>query len=302
MTIQQLKYAVTVAEIGSITEAAKTLYISQPSMTNAIRNLETEIEMQIFVRTRTGIALTPNGMEFLGYARQVLSHMELLEDRFISCVPPKTEFRVSAQHYKFAEDAFVDLVKEIGQERYEFWLNETGTHQVMEDVKNRISEMGIIYLSDSNRVFLQRILEEYHLTFHHLFYTDVHVFVRNSHPLAGNKKITLKDLEPYPRLNFVQGNFESSYYSEEMYSTVQTDKEIRVNDRGAIINFMFGLDAYTITSGIFPKYLSGDELIAIPLVESGEMQIGYILNDKQELSETGKLYISKLICYAPHIA
>lgn len=299
MTVQQLKYVVTVAEAGSITEAARQLFLSQPSLSNAVKELEQEIGQPLFLRGRMGITLTQEGMEFLGYARQVLRQMEVLEDRYVARRPKKIRFGVSAQHYTFAENAFVELVKEYGQERYEFYYNATGTHQILEDVKNRISELGVLYLSEENEAVLGKALEEYGLVFVPMFYAWPHVFLQKDHPLAGKAQVTLDDLAPYPRLNFVQGAYESVYYAEELFSAAPADKEIRVNDRGAIVNFMLGLNAYTISSGIFPKYLNGERIAAVPLAERARMQIGYVLPEKQELSALGQAYVEAMGRYAP---
>lgn len=301
MTIQQLKYILTVAEVGSITEAAKQLFISQPSLSNSIKETEKESGVTVFIRSRTGITLTKEGAEFLGYARQVLQQMELLENRYITDLPQKVTFGVSAQHYTFTENAFVELVKKFGQERYAFFYNETGTHQILDDVKNRVCDLGILYLSSENEAVMRKVMEENHLVFTELFSAKPHVFLQKNHPLARQESISISELSPYPRLNFVQGEYESIYFSEELFSSVPADKEIRVNDRGAVVNFMLGLNAYTISSGIFPKYLNGDKIIAVPLAENESMRIGYILNEKQELSELGRIYLEELRKYAPDI-
>lgn len=301
MTIQQLKYILTVAEVGSITEAAKQLFISQPSLSNSIKEKEKESGVTVFIRSRTGITLTKEGAEFLGYARQVLQQMELLENRYINDLPQKVTFGVSAQHYTFTENAFVELVKKFGQERYAFYYNETGTHQIIDDVKNRVCDLGILYLSSENEAVMRKVMEENHLVFTELFSANPHVFLQKHHPLAQQESISISELSPYPRLNFVQGEYEFIYFSEELFSSVPADKEIRVNDRGAVVNFMLGLNAYTISSGIFPKYLNGDKIIAVPLAENESMRIGYILNEKQELSELGKIYLEELRKYAPDI-
>lgn len=297
MTIQQLKYVITVAEKGSITEAAKDLYISQPSLSGAIKEVEKEAKLTIFNRCRAGVALTTEGMEFLGYARQVVQQMELLESRYIDNRPEKIRFCVSAQHYTFAANAFVELVQRFGQERYEFILNETQTHQIIEDVRNRFCDLGILYLSQGNESVLRKSFEEYGLDFHELFTAAPHVFLRREHPLASREKIALKDLQPYPRLNFVQGAYESSNFAEELFSNEIADKSIKISDRAAIVNFMIGLDGYTISSGIFPRYLHGDAIVSIPLAEKEVMRIGYLLNKDRELSELGKLYIEALMQY-----
>lgn len=297
MTIQQLKYVITVAEKGSITEAAKDLYISQPSLSGAIKEVEKEANLTIFNRCRAGVALTTEGMEFLGYARQVVQQMELLESRYIENRPEKTRFCVSTQHYTFAANAFVELVQQFGQERYEFILNETQTHQIIEDVRNRFSDLGILYLSQSNESVLRKNFEEYGLDFHELFTAAPHVFLRREHPLASQRKVALADLKSYPRLSFVQGTYESSNFAEELFSNEIADKSIKISDRAAIVNFMIGLDGYTISSGIFPKYLHGDSIVSIPLEENEIMRIGYLLNKDRELSELGGIYIDALIQY-----
>lgn len=297
MTIQQLKYITTVAEAGSITEASKKLFISQPSLSNAIKDIENELHITIFSRTRQGIALTKEGMEFIGYARSVIQQMQILEDKYITNAPKKTRFAVSTQHYTFTSNAFVEMVEKFGQERYEFILNETRTIQIMEDVKNRFSDVGILFISKSNEAVIRKELAERNLYFTELFCAKPHVFLSSSHPFAKEQSVTLTDLKDYPRLNFIQGNYESYFHSEELFSNVESDKIIRVSDRGAIVNLMIGMNAYTISSGIFPRYLQGDRISSIPLIEDEEMHIGYILNMKQELTELAEIYIEAIRQY-----
>lgn len=298
MTIQTLRYIVSVAEIGSITEAAKRLHISQPSLSAALKEAEKEVGFQIFTRSRSGIALTKEGVEFLGYARQVIQEMSLLEDRFILNQPEKPRFCVSTQHYTFTANAFVEMVQKFGRERFEFILNETQTHQILEDVKNRFCDLGILYLCRRNEPFLRKTMDEMGLRFQELFTASPHVFLRANHPLAGKKSVTLKDLQPYPRLNFLQGNYESADFSEELFSTEPSEKEIRVSDRAAIVNLMIGLDGYTIASGIFPTYLQGRQIVSVPLAQQEQMHIGYVLCREQSLSELGSIYVEALKKYA----
>jgi len=294
MTLQYLKYLIIVAEKGSITEAAKALFISQPSLSGAIKEIEKEAKITIFNRCRAGVALTTEGMEFLGYARQVVQQMDLLEAKYISNQPEKQRFCVSTQHYTFAANAFVELVQRFGQERFEFILNETQTHQIIEDVRNRFSDLGVLYLSDSNENVLKKLFEEYNLTFVELFTAEPHIFIRKEHPLAKKKSVSLEDLKPYPRLSFVQGAYESSNFAEELFSNEYAEKSIKVSDRAAIVNFMIGLNGYTISSGIFPNYLHGSSIISIPLEENETMHIGYIINTDKELSELGQIYIDAI--------
>ncbi|MCI9168518.1 MAG: LysR family transcriptional regulator [Dorea sp.] len=297
MTLQQLRYMITVAEKGSITEAARELFLSQPSLSGAIKEVEKEAGITIFNRCRSGAALTTEGMEFLGYARQVVQQMELLTARYIDNRPEKQRFCVSTQHYTFAANAFVELVQQFGQERYEFILNETQTYQIIMDVRNRFSDLGILYLSKSNESVLMKVFEEYGLDFYELFTAAPHVFLRRGHPLAGREKVCLADLKPYPRLSFVQGAYESSNFAEELFSSEAAEKSIRISDRAAIVNFMIGLDGYTVSSGIFPRYLHGDSIISIPLDGDEIMRIGYILNKDRELSGLGEIYVKALKQY-----
>ncbi len=297
MTLQQLKYMITVAEKGSITEAAKSLYLSQPSLSGAIKEVEKEIRMTVFTRCRSGVSLTKEGMEFLGYVRQVVQQMDLLESKYIDAQPPKQRFCVSTQHYAFTANAFVDLIQRFGQERYEFILNETQTHQVIEDVKNRFSDIGILYVSNGNRSVLNKTFAENNLRFVELFSAVPHIFLGQQHPLSDRSTLTLHDLQPYPRISFVQGIYESAHFSEELFSTVPSEKSIKVSDRGAVINMMLGVNGYTISSGILPQYLHGNAVCSIPLNEQEMMHIGYLLNQDQTLSELSRCYIEALQNY-----
>lgn len=297
VTIQQLKYIVSVVENGTITEAAKKLYISQPSLSNAIKDIEEEVGITIFIRSRAGIVVTPEGMEFVGYARQVLRQMELLEDKYISHTPGKIRFGVSSPQYVFSTNAFVDIVEEFGKERFEFILHETTVHQILDDVKNRFSDLGIIYVSRENEQAMRKTLEENKLSFYELFTVKPQVFVRASHPLAEQSCVQLEELQRYPRINFMQGKEDHAHFSDELYGDLSNDKSIRITDTGSLVNLLLGTDAYTISNGFFPRYLQGTKIVGIPLAEDEVMSIGYILSEKQELSELGRVYIDKLQQY-----
>ena len=297
VTIQQLKYIVSVVENGTITEAAKKLYISQPSLSNAIKDIEEEVGITIFIRSRAGIVVTPEGMEFVGYARQVLRQMELLEDKYISHTPGKIRFGVSSPQYVFSTNAFVDIVEEFGKERFEFILHETTVHQILDDVKNRFSDLGIIYISRENEQAMRKTLEENKLSFYELFTVKPQVFVRASHPLAEQSCVQLEELQRYPRINFMQGKEDHAHFSDELYGDLYNDKSIRITDTGSLVNLLLGTDAYTISNGFFPRYLQGTKIVGIPLAEDEVMSIGYILSEKQELSELGRVYIDKLKQY-----
>lgn len=294
MTLQQLKYVVMVAKKGTISEAAQALFISQPSLTNAIRELEKELKITIFNRTNKGIYITKEGEEFLGYARQVLEQTNLLEERYLTTTPVKQNFCISTQHYSFAINAFVDFIKEYGREEYDFSLRETTTHEIIEDVTRLKSEIGILYLNDFNETILMKLIHENNLKFEELFQAKPHVFISSHNPLAKKEKVTLEDLEPYPCLSFEQGEYNSFYFSEEILSTLEHKKNIRVRDRATLFNLLIGLNGYTISSGIISKELNGQEIIAIPLDCNEIMRIGIITHKKLQPSTLGEAYIRSL--------
>ncbi|MFR2543654.1 MAG: LysR family transcriptional regulator [Lachnospira sp.] len=297
MTLQQLKYVITVANTGTITEAANRLFISQPSLTNAIHELEKEMNITIFNRTNKGISISKEGEDFLGYARQVLEQAAILEDKYKGGSGGKKQFCVSTQHYSFAVNAFVDLIKEYGQDEYDFSLRETQTYEIIEDVARMRSEIGILFLNDFNETVLGKILKSHELEFHPLFVARPHVFISRKHPLAGNAVITNEELEQYPYLSFEQGEHNSFYFSEEIFSVVERKKNIRVRDRATLFNLLIGLNGYTVCSGVIDKKLNGKDIIAVPLADESQMRVGYITHKKGMMSRLAATYLEALKKY-----
>lgn len=294
MTLQQLKYIIKIVECGSISEAAKQLYISQPSLSNAVRELEKELGIEIFYRTPKGISLSVDGTEFLSYARQVVEQTELLEQRYLGKKPSKQLCSVSTQHYAFAVNAFVNLLRGLEVDEYEFTLRETRTWEIFEDVKNLRSELGIIYFSDFNEKVLSKLLKENHLVFNPLFEARPHVFISSAHPLAGRESVALEELEDYPILAFEQGEYNSFYFSEEILSTVPHKKTIHVSDRATLFNLLIGLNGYTISTGVLNSDLNGDNIVSVPLQTDERMLVGWIANEKAHLSSIAADYIAEL--------
>lgn len=297
MTLQQLRYVVTVAEVGTITEAANKLYISQPSLTNAIHELEKEMNIIIFNRTNKGISLSREGDIFLGYARQVLEQATILEEKYKGTQGGKKQFCVSTQHYSFAVNAFVDLITEYGQDEYDFSLRETQTYEIIEDVAKLKSEIGILFLNDFNEAVIEKILRAQELDFYLLFVAKPHVFISRNHPLAKKAAITNEELEEYPYLSFEQGEHNSFYFSEEIFSTYERKKNIRVRDRATLFNLLIGLNGYTVCSGVIDEKLNGENIVAVPLKGESEMRIGYITHKKGMLSQLGYSYLAALKKY-----
>lgn len=296
MTLQQLKYALTIADCGSMNEAAKQLFISQPSLSETMKELETEIGLDIFLRSNRGIVITPEGEEFLGYARQVTEQFGLLQSKYID-KKVKEKFSVSTQHYTFAVKAFVETVKQIGMEQYEFAVHETTTISVIENVKNFKSEIGVLYENDFNEKVLNKMFKENGLEFVELFSCDTFVYLWSGHPLAKQNVITMEELDEYPCLSFDQGKNNSLYLAEEMKSTYEYRRLIKANDRATLLNLMIGLNAYTLCSGIICEDLNGDDYKAVPLKETEKMRIGYIKRKGAKVSHIGELYIEELKKY-----
>ena len=296
MTLQQLKYAVTVAETKNITEASRKVFISQPSLTAAIHELESEMGITIFSRTNKGVTITNEGDEFLAYARQVLDQASLLEEHFKGEAESTPIFSVSCQHYSFAVKAFVEVIKKFGGNEYDFTIRETQTHEIIDDVAKLKSEVGVLYLSSKNQKVIETLLKKNNLIFEPLFTTNLHFFISSKNPLAKKKKIKISDLKNYPYLTYEQGDFNSFYFAEEPLTEVDFDcrKNIQVRDRATLFNLLIGLDGYTICSGIISHELNGPEIIARPLDTEDFMTVGIITRKDMSLSRYGAAYIEAL--------
>ena len=265
MTLQQLTYLVKVAECGNITEAAEQLYISQPSMSTAISNLEKEMGITAFNRTKKGVTVTRDGEELLSYARMLLEQADIMKEHFGVGEKRDPKFCVSCQHYSFAVNAFVDVVNMFDADKYSFILRETQTGEIIDDVAQGRSEIGILYLSEHNEEVITKLLKKNELVFEELFVADPHVFLCKDHPLADRNLITVDDLKPYPYLVFEQGERNSFYFSEEFISTLDFPKNIQVRDRATLFNLVIGLNGFTVSSGVIDERLNGSSIIATPL-------------------------------------
>lgn len=294
MTLQQLRYAIAVADAGSITAAAARLFIAQPSLSKALSELEAEMGVTIFERSARGVRPTEDGTRFLSYARQVVEQADLLESQFVHGTPVRRVFAVSSQHYAFVVNAFVELVREIGRERYEFSLREGTTAGIIDDVRTQRSEVGVIYRSEFNREVITGAVRRADLRFEPLFVAAPHVFVSRTSPLAGRESVTLDDLAPFPRLSYDQGAQNSFYFSEELHPTQMVDKQIVVTDRATLFNLLIGLDGYTISSGILSADLNGEDIVSVPLESDERMEVGLLRLAGRPLSPVAARYVEHL--------
>lgn len=302
MTLQQLNYIITISETGSINKAAEKLYVSQPSLTSAIKELERELGIVVFNRTGKGVTLTADGLDFLPYARQVYGQYLSMMEKYGKAGGRRQKFGVSCQHYSFAVKAFVEMAKAYDMAKYEFAIRETRTLDVINDVARLQSEIGILYLSDFNRKAILKLLSSNGLSFQHLIFCNAYVYLWKGHPLAGKESISLADLEPYPCLSFEQGDSSSFYFAEEILSTNEYPRSIKTTDRATNLNLMTGLNGYTLCSGIICEELNGSDFIAIPYEPDGNnpnsvMDVGYIIKSNAILSEPGQRYLDEIKRY-----
>lgn len=304
MTIQQIKYIIGVSETGSINKAAEILYVSQPSLTAAIKDVENEFNITIFNRSSKGITLTSEGKEFIQYGRQIYAQYDNLLERFGDAGKSKRKkhFAVSTQHYSFAVKSFVEMVKKFDTTEYEFAINETRTLAIIEDVSTGRSEIGILFLSDFNRKAMTKLFNSNDLVFEKLITCDAYVYLWKKHPLAKEKSISFEQLKDYPCLSFDQNASSAFYYAEEILTENEYPKMIKTTDRATNLNLMVGLNAYTLCSGIICQELNGGDFVAVPFESDREnknskMEIGYVIKKNIILSQTGEDYLNELKKY-----
>ena len=302
MTLQQLHYAITISEAGSLNKAAEILYVAQPSLSSAVQELEKELGITIFHRSGRGVTLTNDGTEFISYARQLYAQYENMLEKYGKGGSVKKKFGISLQHYSFAVKAFVEMTRSFDPAEYEFAIRETQTHDVITDVSTQRSEIGIIYRSEFNSNVIDKLLRNNGLEFHHLIACNAYVYLWKGHPLANRDKISFEELAPYPCLSFEQGENNSFYLAEEILSTLDYPRIIKATDRATMLNLMVGVNGYMLCSGIICEELNGTDYTVIPFQGDEEhpnsmMEIGYILKKNVVLSKMGKLYLEELQKY-----
>ena len=302
MTLQQLLYALTISEKGSMNKAAEALFISQPSLTLAMKDLEKEIGITIFRRSSRGVELTNEGADFLVHARQIYQQYELLRDKYTGSVDIKRKFAVSTQHYSFVTKAFVETVKKYDTRKFDFAIRETKTADVISDVGKLRSEIGVLFESDFNRKAINKMLRDNDLDFTSLIDCRAYVYLWKNHPLAGEKSISLSMLKDYPCLSFEQGDQSSLYLAEEILGENEYPRTIKATDRATMLNLMVGLNGYTLCSGIICEELNGSDYVAIPFKEdrnhrNAKMTIGYITKRHSVMSDIGETFIDEIKAY-----
>lgn len=289
MTLQQLKYVDAVAECGSLSEAARQVFVTQPTLTESIRALEEELRVAIFTRSSRGVTVTREGEEFLASARQILDDVAGIQEKYTGKAVRRPQFAVSCQHYAFAVDAFMEVVKANGADSYDFTLRETVTSEIIDDVARHRSEIGILYLSKRNESAIAKILRKEELDFEELFAEQPHVFIGRGHPLAKKKIIKPAELDPYPYLTYEQGVENALYFSEEVMPAIDRKKSIRVRDRATMTNLLLGLDGFTVASGAHSRSYN-PAMVSVPLKLDDTIRVGLIYRKGIPLSAAGTAF------------
>ena len=293
MTLQQLRYVDQVATVGSISEAARKLFVSQPTLTEAVRTLEEELRIAIFNRSAKGVTVTREGEEFLASARQILDDAGRIQEKYTGKAVRRPQFAVSCQHYAFAVEAFMEVVKACTAKSYDFTLRETVTSEIIDDVARNRSEIGILYLSRRNERALMKILKKEDLSFEELLTAKPHVFIGKNHPLAKKKSISPGELDDYPYLSYEQGVENALYFAEEVMPAIDRKKHIRVRDRATMTKLMLGLNGYTVSSGARSKMYAND-IVAVPLKLDDFIRIGLVRRSGISLSTAGEIFVSNI--------
>ncbi len=298
MTILQLKYVIAIANSKSFREAASRLFVSQPALSSTIRELEEELNIQLFERTNKGIRLTDAGKEFLVYAKEAVSQYELIEDRYLDKDLDKKHFSVSMQHYVFAVHAFINVVKEFDSGKYTFAVHETRTDEVLNNVRSLDSEVGVISYSRTSEKVMKKLFREFQLDFHPLISRETFVYVWKDHPLSKKKALSLDELSEYPCISFDQSSENDFYLTEEALGDYDFDKLIKTNDRATSAELMAAMNGYSIGTGIMTDSLAiKKDFVTIKLKEEDPLTIGYIVRANHKLSEIGQRYVDELLKY-----
>ncbi|MBR2838902.1 MAG: LysR family transcriptional regulator [Kiritimatiellae bacterium] len=289
MTLQQLRYVDAVVQCGSINDAARRMFVSQPTLTEAIRNLEEELRVALFTRSSRGAVPTREGEEFLAMARQMLDDAARIQEKYTGKSVRRPQFAVSCQHYAFAVEAFIEVVGANDADSYDFTLRETVTSEIIDDVARHRSEIGILYLSGRNESPLRKILRREELEFDELFVARPHAFLGRKHPLAKKKVISPEELDAYPYISYEQGVENALYFAEEVMPAIDRKKNIRVRDRATMTNLILGLNGFTVASGAHAKAYNPD-IVSVPLGLDDTIRVGFVRRVGLPLSRPGEMF------------
>ncbi len=284
MTLQQLNYLIAIAEFGSITEAAEHLYISQPTLSESIRNLEREMGISAFVRTKKGVVLTREGEELLSFARSTVEQADLMKQRFSRNETDKARFAVSTQHYDFSVRAFIQVVNNHDTSGFDYIFRDTETSEIIDDVASGRSELGVLYLASHNRDVLSKILQKKELVFREIATVSPHVLLSTDSPLADKDLIQVDDLLNYPYIVVEQREKNAFFFSEQYLPMLDFCKTVLVNDRATLQALISGMNGFTVSVDGNQEY-GKNGIISKPLDYDCSIHVGIIQREKTNLSD-----------------
>lgn len=290
MNFQQCRYVEVVARVGSFSQAAKELYMTQPNLSCSIKDLENELGVQLFTRSNTGARLTEDGHDFLKYAKRIIGELDLLQQRYHDEF--KKSFTVASHHYDFLSSPLAKVAQEFKQDYQEFQTIETTTKKILDSVASFEADLGIIYLDDENEHLLTSALQYHDLEFTSLGEFPTRVFLRRDHPLAHKSVISETDLKGYNQIRFRQEH-SGLNFDEDALDIHDQQRILYSNDRGTVMNLLCATDAYASGLGIVNSFVK-DQIVLIPLQNSPKHTLGYVTNRKKKLSDIGASFINEI--------
>ena len=293
MTIQQCKYVLEIAKLGSFNEASKQLFVAQSGLSSSVKQLEKELGIKIFERSKNGVCLSRDGVEFVRYAQQIVTQSEFVQNRY-GGVRDYKKLHVATQHYDFVADAFCKFLKQNNDQKYDFSIKEMQTHQVISEVERAFCDVGVLAIKDSDFDIMTRYLNSKGVVFKEFLQALPHVYVRKTHALGKRHTVSFDELADYPYLSYEQGAHNSSYFTEELVGEYSGDKHITISDRATLMNVLLTTDSYTVGTGVMPSALNNGKIVGLKIESQSFYRIGYILRKGASESELTTEFIKEL--------
>lgn len=292
MTLQQIRYLMGVKESGSISEAAKRLYVAQSSISGAIKDIEAEYEITIFQRGSKGVVLTHEGEELLLDLERIMNQMEFVEEKYSKKDRENKRFCISTQHHVCGFDAFIKLIAALKNTNYRVGFLECKTQEVLENVEKGISDIGIIFHTEKSKSMMIQELRKKDLIFNHISYQKPHIYVRKGHPLSVKNSVYSHDVEKYPFVTYDQTVNNSAVFTESVIRYHKIKRAIYVTDRAAAYSVLRSADAFVVGSGYVSADTNYSDIISIPVHDACNIEVGWVVKSKFALSDIAGQYIN----------
>ena len=295
MNIQQLRYVVAIANSGTFREAAEKMYVSQPSLSISVRDLEKELGFKIFRRTSSGTFLTRRGMEFYEKAQELVKGFDVFQNQYANPEEEKKEFSISSQHYDFLPPLITQF-SVLYPENKDFRIFESTTVQILDEVAQGHSELGIIYLNKQNTKGIMQRVDKLGLEVVDLIPFQTHIYLRKGHPLAKKEFLVMEDLAHLPTVRFTQEKDEYLYYSENFVDTSGSSQLFNVTDRATLNGILERTDAYATGSGFLDSQ-SVNGITVIPLIDDLDNKMVYVKREEVDLSPVAEKFVQVMEAY-----